>query len=217
MPRDAAVLIQSAVNVTIVGCSFLQLGGGGVHITQASKHVSVVSSHFEHLGQSGVSMDGLVMAAPSSTQPQYCNVLNNTFHHVGETLASAAGVVGSSVSFANISDNTIRWSSRWGIAIRSNGARELSLNNVVERNTIQDVGLSTRDMGGLSFIGSGHVGTLVRHNCIRNVVGFDTDPSGAVLSPFFTFGVYLDNWSTGFTVESNVIRRVPSCCMIHGI
>lgn len=90
-----------------------------------------------------------------STQPTHCTIVNNTFHNVGETLASAAGIVASSVSFANFSNNTIRWSSRWGVAIRSNGGNDIAVGNAAERNVIRDVGLSTRDMGGLSFIGPG--------------------------------------------------------------
>lgn len=56
MPRDAAVVVEAGVNITISQCSFLHLGGGGVHITKASKHVTVQSSYFDHLGQSGVSL-----------------------------------------------------------------------------------------------------------------------------------------------------------------
>ena len=216
MPRDAAVTVGTAVNITVADCNFTELGGGGIHITNGSSHVVVIDSFFDHLGQSGVSMDGGQAGIPGAA-PTHCTVANNTFHHVGEVLASAAGIVGSSVSYSNISFNTIRWSSRWGIAIRSNGNNELSFQNVVEGNKIRDVGLSTRDMGGLSFIGSGHVNTVVRHNCIRNIVGVDTDASGRFRSPFFTFGIYLDNWSSGFVVEGNVINSPTlTPVFVHG-
>lgn len=216
MPRDAAVTVGAAVNITISDCNFIELGGGGIHITNGSSHVAVVNSRFEHMGQSGVSMDGGQAGVPGAA-PMNCTVANNTIYHVGEVLASAAGIVGSSVSYSNISFNTIRWSSRWGIAIRSNGNNELSFQNVVERNKIRDVGMSTRDMGGLSFIGKGHVNTVVRHNCIRNIIGVDTDAAGRFRSPFFTFGIYLDNWSSGFVVEGNVINTPTlTPIFVHG-
>jgi len=95
MPRDAAVEIQSAKNVRIAGCAFEQLGGGGVHVSQGSRSIDVVDSHFSHLGQSGV-----VISGNGSTQPARCNVCNNTMSHIGEILASAAGIMASTVSLS---------------------------------------------------------------------------------------------------------------------
>lgn len=54
MPRDAAVVVSQASHVEINNCLFAQLGGGGVHVTNASSDVLVTSSTFTHLGQSGV-------------------------------------------------------------------------------------------------------------------------------------------------------------------
>ena len=49
------------------------------------------------------------------------------------------------------------------------------------------------------------------------MVGFDTDPNGTIMSPFFTFGIYLDNWSSGFLVEGNIIRTATSVpIFVHG-
>ena len=103
-----------------------------------------------------------------------------------------------------------------GIAIRSNGAA-ISYRNRIERNRLVDLGQSTRDLGGLSFIGSGHTLSVVRHNCVKRVTGVDTDPHGRFNTPFFTWGVYLDNLSSNFTIDSNILHtNVLGAVFIHG-
>jgi hypothetical protein len=89
MPRDAAVVVSEGANILISGCTFNQLGGGGVHVTNGSFGITVSNSSFNHLGQSGVVFSG---GAPAATQPTHCAVLNCAFTHVGEVLASAASV-----------------------------------------------------------------------------------------------------------------------------
>jgi len=202
MPRDAAVVIESAERVKISGCFFEQLGGGGVHLTQNSRDVEVLASTFHHLGQSGV-----VLSGNSSTQPTRCTVANNTIANVGEILASAAGIMASTVSTSNFTDNMIMNCSRWGIALRGMySAPAASHGNRVERNHLSQLAQTTRDLGGLSFIGQGHTGTIVRHNCVRDVIGMDIDDTGRLMRPFYSWGVYLDNFATGFRIESNILN-----------
>ena len=68
----------------------------------------------------------------------------------------------------------------------------MSHGNTIERNRLSQLAQRTRDLGGLSFIGTGHSGTVVRHNCVRSVIGMDIDDSGRLMRPFFTWSVYLD-------------------------
>ena len=56
--------------------------------------------------------------------------------------------------------------------------------------TSHPIGQSTRDLGGLSFIGTGHTLSVVRHNCVKRVTGVDTDPRGRFNTPFYTWGLY---------------------------
>ena len=76
--------------------------------------------------------------------------------------------------------------------MRSNG-KALSLRNVIEKNVVSTCALRTRDLGGLSFIGWGHTGTIVRENNARDMVGMDTNDKGELLRPFYTWSVDLDN------------------------
>ena len=211
MPRDAALVIASSDRVTVSECTFQELSGGGIHITNASAGVIVSRCRFENLGQTGVAISG-----GADSQPRNLSITHNTFEQLGLVLASAAGIVASSASFSNFSDNNITGTPRWGIAIRSDGTA-IARGNRVERNRLFDLARSTRDLGGLSFIGAGHTGTVVRHNCVKRVIGMDTDTRGAFNRPYFTWGVYLDNFSSNFTVDSNVLSgNVLGAVFVHG-
>ena len=74
--------------------------------------------------------------------------------------ASAAGVYASSVSDSIFRFNNISWSSRWGIAIRSNGGGAMSYRNYIGWNRIDYTGTKTMDFGGISLIGEGYTGNI---------------------------------------------------------
>ena len=213
MPSDAAVRISDARGVRIVGCSFARLGGGGVHVGNRSRDVEVVGSRFDRPGQSGV-----VLTGNSSAQPRRVLVENCSFVRPGSILSSAAGILGSSASACTFRANRVFNSSRWGIALRSNGATA-SRQNLVELNLVEGAGQQTRDLGGISLIGAhvADVGTTIRSNCVRGMVGTDTNPAGILLRPFFTWSVYLDNNASGLTVEGNALRgNVNGGVFYHG-
>ena len=213
MPSDAAVRVSDARGVRFVGCSFARLGGGGVHVGNRSRDVEVVGSRFDRPGQSGV-----VLTGNATAQPQRVLVENCSFVRPGTILSSAAGILGSSASFCTFRANTVFNSSRWGIALRSNGATA-SRANLVELNLVEGAGQQTRDLGGISLIGAhvADVGTTIRSNCVRGMVGTDTNPDGQLLRPFFTWSVYLDNNASGFVVEGNALRgNVNGGVFYHG-
>lgn len=122
-------------------------------------------------------------------------MLNCTVANPGSILASAGGVVINTASFTTVSGNNISDSSRWGIAARSNGPHAFSQNNSITSNRIFRSGQKTRDMGALSVIGVGETGTVISGNCVCEVIGTDTNDKGEFLRPFYTFGMYMDNWA----------------------
>ena len=86
-----------------------------------------------------------------------------------------------------------------------------------DKEVIENLGEKTRDLGGLSFIGDGITNTIVKNNCVKNVIGFDTNPNGTILTPFFNWGIYLDNDASGFLVEGNVVNtNVNGGVFFHG-
>lgn len=212
MPSDAAVRISDAIGVEVTSCAFTHLGGGGVHVGNRSSNVRVRNSTFGAVGQSGVLLTG-----DRTTQPRNVLVDGCVFSSPGRLLSSAAGVLASSASNCTFRRNVIVNSSRWGIAIRSNGAHAMSTDNTVELNRIEGAGQATRDLGGISLIGAGETRTRILSNCVKDVVGTDTNEHGELLRPFFTWSLYLDNDASGFVVQGNVLNgNVNGGVFFHG-
>lgn len=212
-PDDAAVVVAGGSSVRLDGLGFVGTGGGGVLLASGARDVQVVGGTFRRVGQSGV-----MAAGDGASQPQGLLVDNCTMDVVGERLASAAGVLLSTASRVVVSRNAISNTSRWGVAVRSNGATSLSSDVTISGNRIVRTGLHTRDLGAVSNIDSSGglaTGVVVRGNCVRDVIGSDTDEDGRVLRPFFSWGVYCDNYSSNMLVRDNVVVNVSCASLFY--
>ena len=224
-PRDGALVISSSHNVTVRGSDFRCLGGGAIVLRHDSHGVMIDSNTATHVGQSGVQLVG-----NDVTQPHDVTITNNSITHIGEILVSAAGVFVTSGRRNYIARNRISDCPRWGIAVRSNAGKAsdgspfdaASPFNVVEFNTVQRTGLETRDFGAISVIDhSNHTGrvfgTVIRGNCVKDAIGVDTDIHGNFLSPYYSWGIYLDDHTSNCVVEGNIVRDTDySGVFVHG-
>lgn len=95
------------------------------------------------------------------------------------------------------------------------------VDNVAELNDCHHANLETTDMGVIRMVQRNAClkGNVIRHNLIRDSVGygFRPGPEAYYESPFYTWGVYLDDYTCGTLVEGNVIARCArGGVMIHG-
>ena len=216
IPKDAAVRVRGARDVTVADCNFAELGGGGVLFTDSASGGVVAGNSFTSLGQTAVMLVG-----NATTQPSGISITSNAILRVGETLASSSGVFCCSCVSTYIFDNDIRESSRWGVAIRSQdieGAN--SGNNTVSHNRITTTGTATKDYGAISLIAYSDAPkseSVISHNRVVDAVGVYSsyaeaddgsgDLVGALLTKYMSYGIYLDNYASGYTVHDNVIAE----------
>ena len=94
--------------------------------------------------------------------------------------------------------------------------------NVAELNDCHHANLETTDMGVIRFVQRNAFlkGNLVRHNLVTDSVGYGfsgRDGGTHYESPFYTWGIYLDDYTCGTIVEGNLIARTGrGGVMIHG-
>lgn len=86
-PADAAVRVSRAMGVTIAGCTFAAVGGGGVVIGNQTHDVQVLNSTFHNVGQSGVMFVG-----NDTSQARGAVVAGNTLTGIGQVLASSGAI-----------------------------------------------------------------------------------------------------------------------------
>ncbi len=94
------------------------------------------------------------------------------------------------------------------------------IDNLVAQNDIRWTMLETCDGGAIRMCQRNLQlrGNVIRHNRILDTIGYGYPMStGTFQSPYYSWGVYLDDFTCGTTVEGNLIARVGrSGVMLHG-
>ena len=85
-------------------------------------------------------------------------------------------------------------------------------NLLIEYNEIRHMNLETEDTGavytgGRDWLGSR--GTVIRYNYFHDILGYGHDEKGVWHSPYFAWGVYLDDNTGGIDVLGNLVVRCP--------
>jgi parallel beta-helix repeat protein len=213
-PADATVILSGARQCSVRGCEFGRLGGYGVKLANRSQQCAVSRNHMHHLGQGGV-----ILVGGTADQPHHCSILGNTMEHLGLIYKHVAGVYVVHGSDNRIAHNRITDVPRYAISCKSQGEENLAHRNVVEFNEIRRCNLETNDTGAIETLGYEHrdSGNIIRHNLILDSIGLGTSAEGELITPHFTWGVYLDDYSSGTTVYGNIIARtVLGGVCIHG-
>jgi len=211
---DAAIWMSGARNCAVTWCEFGPLGGYAVRMAAQTHDVSIVRCAMHDLGGGGV-----VMLGNTASQPYRNLIAANDIHHIGQTYAHVAGVYVTTGSGNRIIHNRIQRTTRYAISLKSIDASNYSHDNAIEYNELVDTNLETNDTGAIETLGRDRQssGNVIRFNRIRNVVGLGTDSAGRILSPYFAWGIYLDDFSSGTRVEGNIVSgTVRGGVDLHG-
>jgi hypothetical protein len=213
-PADAAVVMAGARHCVVRKCEFAWLGGYALRLSDRSEQCTFRENHVHHVGQGGV-----IALGGTQEQSHHCAVLGNVMEHLGLIYKHVAGIYLTHGSDYHIAHNRITDAPRYAISFKSQGEHRLSHRNVAEFNDIRRCNLETNDSGAIESLGYERRdgGNVIRHNLILDSVGMATTPGGKILTPHFTWGIYLDDYSSGATVYGNIVARtvVGGGC-IHG-
>ncbi|WP_198129193.1 right-handed parallel beta-helix repeat-containing protein [Azospirillum argentinense] len=194
---------------TIAGNSFVNVGTG-IRLTQGSDRNLVSGNYLDHLGINGIAMSGQSIGN---------TITGNRIQHIGEVRKYAGGIMASGVGDTVISHNDIDHSSRYGISVKNWDSATISLNNAILYNRIRNTGLETADSGGIELLGRSnlHTGTRIEGNWIEHTGGIATTSTGQWLLNYKGYGIYLDDLTSGVTVQGNFLRDTSwAAVMIHG-
>ena len=201
-------MVGGGVN-RILGNSFVNVGTG-IHVTQGSDRNLISGNYLDHLGVNGMMLDG---------QSNGNTVTGNRIQHIGEVRSYAGGIMGAGINDTVISHNDIDHSSRYGISIKNWNAATISLNNSILYNRIRNTGEKTADSGAIEMLGrSGLItNSVIKGNWIEHAGGIATTSTGEWLRDYKGFGIYLDDMTSGVTVEDNFLKDTSwASVMIHG-
>ena len=204
-PDDGAIWLERTRHCTIQGCRFQGVGGYAVRMSSQSEQNNVVGNCIREAGQGGV----LLVGEQTETQPKNNLIAGNTIVQCGKIWKHVAGVYVTTGSGNRIANNTISDMPRYGVSLKSFNKDNVSHDNIVEYNRIVRTNLETNDTGAIETLGRDREdsGNIIRYNVILDVVGLKTSETGEMLTPYYTWGIYLDDYSSGTQVIGNVVAR----------
>ena len=205
-----AVQIQDSEDCAVLASVIRNCGSWGVRIWGGMRS-GAFGNDIYATGAGGISLSG----GDRRTLARGDNfATNNYVHHVGNfarTYNTGVNISG----VGNIADhNLIHDTYHAGMTLGGN-------ENVVEFNHVHHTNLGSADTGGIYFCSRDWTqrGNIIRHNIFRNVGGFGKRNSWAPVQdgkvwfeyPHFTWGIYLDDPTTGTLVYGNILWSVPIC------
>ena len=205
-PDDATIWLMGASHCRIAECTFRDVGGYAVAVKRGSADNEIVANTVVGAGQGGVFIDGGQLdnphkSGPAALRPRSTLVSNNHIHHCGLVYKHVAGVYISHADRNTVSHNLIHDMPRYGISVKFECD-----SNVIEFNEVRRTNLETNDTGGIeSYLNNKP--SFIRHNLVADTIGLKAMPDGELRTPYFTWGIYLDGYTSNATVTGNIVYR----------
>ena len=205
--EGGAVALTKSSHCRVIACTVQNVGdfsGTGISVT-GGEDDGVIGCDIHDTGNNGISMTGgeIKTLTGSGHFAENCYI-----HHVGIFHKQGAAVALSGVG-QRISHCLIHDTPRFGILFGGN-------NHIIEFNHLRHLALETEDVGATYCGGRDWLsprGSIIRYNFIHDVLGFGW--SGKWTSPYFAWGIYLDDNSGGVDVIGNIVARCGRS-LIHG-
>ena len=169
--RSGAILLDGTENISINGCSFYDLGGSAVFLSNYNKNDKIINNHIHDIGANGIAFvgDPDAVRSPSFAYeqfvpykktdmtpgpktrnfPQHCTASGNLIHNSGMIEKQSAGVEISMSADIKVSHNTIYKVPRAGINV-SEGTFG---GHLIEFNDVFETVLETGDHGAFNSWG----------------------------------------------------------------
>lgn len=198
--HGTAVVFESCDSCRFAGNKISNAGffsGSGIGVS-GGKKVEIRSNTVSGAGSNAVSVSGGDRQTLTSCEHL---VENNHLYDFGVYYKQGVGVALRAVG-CTVARNHIHHGPRFGVMHGGNL-------NVIELNHLHDLSLETEDTGAIYSGGRDWItprGSVIRHNWIHDVHGMDLH-DGKLITPHFSWGVYLDDNSGGVDVIGNIVER----------
>ena len=194
----------------VAGCTVRNVGGTGISIS-GGQHSGARSNDVYACGHHGISLSGgdRKTLAPGGNFAE-----NNAIHHCGQICRTYRNGISIRGVGNRIAHNLIHDMPHAGVTLGGN-------DNLMELNVVHHTNLQSGDTGGIYFCSRDWTqrGNVIRYNLFHHIGGFGKANSWAPVQhgkvpfgyPHFTWGIYLDDPTTGTHVHGNILYAVPIC------
>ncbi len=207
-----AVFINKSSHCTLAASVVRNCGANGIVISDG-EYSGARGCDVHACGQGGISVGG---GDRKTLTPAHNFADNNYIHHCATYWITYRPGVNVNGVGNTVSHNLIHDMPHAGLTLGGN-------DNVVEYNIVHHTNLQSADTGGIYFCSRDWTqrGNIIRYNIFHHCGGFGKLNSWAPVQggkvafvyPGFTWGIYLDDPTTGTLVYGNILYRVPICAL----
>jgi hypothetical protein len=214
-----ALVLANAQHCTVTVCEITRTGDAGIVLRNMSSDNRIAGCDVAWTGTEGIRLEGVRDTDRTRETAMARNIIeNNHVHHVGMN-RNAGGAIdlrpycGGNITHDNVfRRNLLHDTPRKGIMMGG-------VHNIAEGNHIHHTNLEQSDTGaiGLCTRDVHERGCIIRHNLVHDVGGYNMLEPGVWAFPSYSWAVYLDDWSSGTTVDGNILLDAPRGGVhIHG-
>ena len=198
--EGSAFSIKESNDCLVAGCTIRNVGDYSHQavLVYQGERCGVVGNDIHHVGRDAISLTG---GDRMTLTPGDHYADNNYLHHPGLDYKWGLGVylIGCGL---RASHNLIHDCPRAAVGYRGNLL-------VIEFNRLRHLCFNSEDAAGIGTGGRDWIssrGSIVRYNFISDVLGYGRH-GGQWVSPFFAWGIYLDDNTGGVDVIGNIVTR----------
>jgi hypothetical protein len=208
--RGAAVKLTGARDCAVTACDVRNVDIA-VHLSDETHACRVAGCDITQTGQEPIRLWG----EPTAHERVSHHVIDNNYIHdfgYGDYHNAHAGVVLWSVAHCQVTRNHIHDGPRFGVSY--NGGND----NVIAYNHIHHMNSETCDTGLIYTVTSvdwgkpdeqarraTNLGNEIHHNLLHDAGGYGRDSANRFEYPHYSWGIYLDLASSGWSVHDNVV------------
>lgn len=194
--RGTALRIDGGAEVTLTNTRLRNIGSIGLIIEGGQKH-TVARCEVAYTGDSAIEVTGGDRATLTAANH---SVTDCDIHHMGQWVRTYNPAVKVNGVGIRVAHNHIHDAPHAGIILTGN-------DHLIEFNNIHHLAQETGDVGAI-YIGRDYTerGTIIRHNYIHDLGGVG----------FGSMAVYLDDCSSGITVEGNIFHNLKYGAFVGG-
>ena len=191
--NNGVLYFQHAVGCVIENCTFTNIGKYAVYISGGQNN-RINGNDISDSAEGGVLLDNTSDNEVSDNHISNCGIV---YKHIGGIVLTGSTANGNIISHNNIKDI-----SRYGVSLKKPGSY-----NVIEFNRIQNTNTETYDTGGIEVTQHDkefRSHSIIRNNIVGDTIGYSSDGKRPI---FMSWGIYLDSYAGGYTVQDNIVYR----------
>ena len=213
---DAGFRVENAHHFLVKNCTFTQMAATGLDFVSGTNDDVIEGNVFYEIGAAGIMLGKFYQDSTTEIHIAYNpkdkdeistrdTIRNNLVTNVTNEHQGAVGIGAGYPRYVVIENNEISYTYYSGISLGFGWTKDQTAmtNNHVNKNNIHHISRLLCDSGPIYTLSNQGTGSEIKENYLH-------DYSASKWSDYWVLPIYLDEGSSGFTVENNSYKNAPS-------